>query len=259
MAADSQEMATTCDNNQIANGLDFILSHFSEQLFPRKISTFATENGQFKVDTREEALYFFERTPLDCKVCAFPYIKRWKGWGGKNRQKPDLLLIDKDLNNFKSRANLDNSLNNTLSRMKDKLGSNTYPSVLWTGHGYHIIQPLGAILLEEESEFDKFDNPSRGFLRFAEKYLSSDKADKCHNETMSFENCMLRIPSSLNAKSNQLVEVKIVQRWNGYRPSIKRILFPCYLHLQEMKTEKQEHKQSSSLAGVCKYWTARTK
>jgi hypothetical protein len=50
--------------DSIVKGLDFILSHFNEG-FPRKISTLATENGQFKVDTREEALYFFERTPLD--------------------------------------------------------------------------------------------------------------------------------------------------------------------------------------------------
>jgi hypothetical protein len=253
-------MTTTALENSISikAGLDFILSHFNEQQFPRKISTFATKNGQFKVNTREEALYSFERTPLDCKICAFPYVKRWKGWEGRNRQKPDLLLIDKDLNNFKSRANLDNSLNNTLSRMQDKLGINTKPSVTWTGHGYHIIQPLDAILLEEESEFNKFDNPSRGFLRFAEKYLSRDKADKCHYETISFENCMLRIPGSFNAKSNQLEEVEIIQRWNGYRPSIKRILFHCYLYLQELKTKKLEHKRSSSsAAGVCKYWTTR--
>jgi hypothetical protein len=242
----------------ITEGLDFILSHFNEG-FPRKISTLATENGQFKVDTREEALYFFERTPLDCKICAFPYIKRWKGWEGRNRQKPDLLLIDKDLNDFRSKAKLDESLNNTLSRMQDKLGSNTYPSVLWTGHGYHIIQPLDAILLEEESEFSKFYNPSVGFLRFAERYLSSDKADKCHNETMAFENCMLRIPGSFNAKS-ELEEVKIIQRWNGCRPSIKKILFPCYLHLQELKIKKLEHQDHKHYSGVCRYskWSRKT-
>jgi hypothetical protein len=97
--------------NPIIEGLDFILSHFNfNEEFPRKISTFVTKNGQFKVDTREEALYVFERTPLDCKINAFPYVKRrWKGWEGKNRQKPDLLLIDKDLSDFKSREKLDES------------------------------------------------------------------------------------------------------------------------------------------------------
>ena len=238
----------------IVDGLDFLVSHFNEG-FPRKISTKATKNVQIKVDNKEEALAWFRAADyLDCKMNAYPYVKRWKGWLGINRQVPDFLFVDLDLGVVKEIEALDKALHQTLKKINDKLGG--YPTVLWSGHGYHIYQPVGAFILEEESEFAKFDQPSRGFIRFAEKYLSDNKADYCHYSTMSFNNCMIRIPGSYNAKS-ELIEVKIIQKWDGKRPSIKPLLFNCYLYLQAVKIKKLQHKH---LPGeFCRYWKGRNK
>ena len=50
------------------------------------------------------------------------------------------------------------------------------------------------------SEFRNFKEPSKQFLRFAEYYLSNGKADSEHYHTVSFKNCLLRIPGSYNSK-----------------------------------------------------------
>ena len=192
---------------------------------------------------------------LDCRINAYPYVKRWKGWEGINRQVPNLLFIDCDQSRFRDKESLNKSLSKTLQNIKDKLGGN--PTVIWSGHGYHIIQPLDAILLEDESQFAKFDQPSRGLLQFGEYQLSDKKADFCHNSTMSLKNCMLRIPGSFNAKG-AFIEVKVIQRWNGYRPSIKPLLFDLYIHLQSEKLKRLQRKKQGyhyhPAGEFCKYW-----
>ena len=76
----------------------------------------------------------------------------------------------------------------------------TSATVIWSGHGYHIYLPVEAFLLEEESEFARFGYPSRKFIQFSEEFLSDNKAYPCHTEGLSFKNCMLRIPGSINSK-----------------------------------------------------------
>ena len=66
---------------------------------------------------------------------------------------------------------------------------------------YHIYLPVEAFLLEEESEFARFGYPSRKFIQFSEEFLSAKKADPCHTKGLSFKNCMLRIPGSINSKN----------------------------------------------------------
>jgi hypothetical protein len=237
-------------------GLDFILSHFIEQ-FPRRVSTKTSENRQVLVSNKEEALARFKAANyLDCRINAYPYVKRWKGWEGINRQVPDLLFIDKDLNDFRDREALDISLFGTLQTIKNRLGANAVPSVLWSGHGYHVIQPVNSILLEDQEIFRQFENPSSGLLRYAEKCLSNDNADECHYFTMSINNCMLRIPGSYNAKGS-LEEVKIIQRWNGYRPNTKPLMYDCFLYLQAVKINNLEHIHPPN--EFCKYWRMRAK
>jgi hypothetical protein len=85
-----------------------------------------------------------------------------------------------------------------------------------SGNGYHCYIPANSQgkILEQMSGFKKLvKEPSREFLRFAEWYLSNGKCDNEHNKTVSFNNCMLRIPGSFNSKNN--VQVKVVQKWNG--------------------------------------------
>jgi hypothetical protein len=49
------------------------------------------------------------------------------------------------------------ALNKALKRIKDILGG--YPTVLWTGNGYHIYQPLEGFVLEEVDIFAEFMAP----------------------------------------------------------------------------------------------------
>jgi hypothetical protein len=63
-------------------------------------------------------------------------------------------------------------------------------------------------------------------MQWAEQYLSNNKADLCHSKGVSFNNCMLRIPGSINSKVNR--KVAIVKIWNGIKPSIKPLLYDFY-------------------------------
>jgi hypothetical protein len=109
------------------------------------------------------------------------------------------------------------------------------PTVLWSGKGYHIYLPIAALILEDESLFEDIEvyDPSRKFLQWSEQHLSNNKADPCHSMGVSFNNCMLRVPGSMNSKVNK--QVTIVQSWNGIRPNIKLLLYDFYIHLVNMK------------------------
>ena len=97
------------------------------------------------------------------------------------------------------------------------------PTEILTGNGYHIYIPIESrYVLEERPEFNKYEEPSKQFLRFAEWYLSNGKADPNHYKNVSFGNCMLRIPGSHNSRcvqrNNGIVEpasqVRVIKYWN---------------------------------------------
>ena len=82
-------------------------------------------------------------------------------------------------------------------------------------------------------------------MQFEEQLLTDNKGDQNHWSTVSFRNCMLRIPGSLNSKRIQFndrgqtigdipseAEVRIMQRWDCNRPSIEHLLTRCYIWLQ---------------------------
>ena len=65
------------------------------------------------------------------------------------------------------------------------------PTVLETGGGYHIYQPVYCpTALENITEFNEFERPSEQFLRFAKDILSNNKADK--NNNPSFKSCLAK-------------------------------------------------------------------
>ena len=78
-------------------------------------------------------------------------------------------MVDLDRSNFKSERALSSALIATLKNIKEKLGVDS-PTVLWSGRGYHIIQPLDAngIILELIKQFENVQQPSLKFLRFTE-------------------------------------------------------------------------------------------
>jgi hypothetical protein len=114
-------------------------------------------------------------------------------------------------------------LHKTLNKINDTFHG--APTVLWTGNGYHVYQPVDGFMLEEIDRFDQFvdsnkkDLTSR-FMQFAEGYFTNNKGDPQHRP--STKSCLLRVPGTINSKCNQ--EVKSVQRWNGMRPAINYVL-----------------------------------
>jgi hypothetical protein len=227
-------------SQNFSEGLDFILSHFQEPVFPRTVSAMGTENKQVEVFDKESAISLFENSKfIDCRINGFPTYTQYKGI---NRQAPNFIFIDLDGSSFSSEKALKIVLNNTLKYMKDKLNG-AHPTVLWSGNGYHIYLPINSFVLEEIDIFNKFENPSNRFLKFAELYLSNGKADQSH--TPSFKSCMIRIPGSQNSKcivAGTNPEVEIIQRWDGCRPKISLLLgsFHAYLISQQIKEKERE-------------------
>src|SRR5215216_6492791 len=121
----------------IEYGLDFILSHFQKLIWPRTISTYATQGRQIEVFNKEKALARFKQANfLDCRISAYPLYTNYKGI---NRQAPNFIFIDLDRSTFKTERVHKFALNTTLNNIKEKLGGS--PTVLWSGNGYHIYQP----------------------------------------------------------------------------------------------------------------------
>jgi Primase X len=241
-------------NLLLEEGLDFILSHFEEPVWPRTISTKTTEGRQILVYNKEEALARFNQANfLDCRISAYPgYVE----FEGINRQPPNFIFIDLDRSGFKTERTHKLALSLTLKNIKEKLGGANNPTVLWSGNGYHIYQPVEALVLEQLEPLARFDQPSRSFMRFAERYLSNGKSDSAHNTTVSFKNCMLRIPGSHNSKcvernndngiaaDESTTEVKIMQRWDvHHRPKINLLLGSFYAYLVDQKFKEMKQQQ----------------
>ena len=156
----------------IESSVDFILSHFEEPIFPRKISTYKSQQNdlfQFLVGSKQGIINsFIDSSFVDCQINAYPYLTEYKDIP---RYKPEFLFIDIDRNNpvFKTDRDFESALSRTLKNIKDKL--NGEPTVLTTGGGVHIYQPVYIkTALENITEFKGFDKPSEQFLRFAKDY-----------------------------------------------------------------------------------------
>jgi hypothetical protein len=145
-------------------------------------------------------------------------------------------MIDIDLKDFASNDKLDRALNRILKKIESKMHG--HPTVLWTGKGYHIYQPVSGFILEETDIFAKFIDPTgkdltTKFMQFAEDFLTNKKGDRQHRP--SINSCLVRIPGTINSKCGQ--PVKVVQRWDGQRPAINYLLrdFRRWLIDEQMK------------------------
>ena len=246
-------------DNEIEKEFGLILPHFQYLIFPRRVVASELIDGKkyhhFKiVNSKEEALAHFKRyNYVDCRINAFPYLKKGVLW------EPELLFIDLDLADFKSKPNpkksLDLALSKTIKNIKSKLlEDNVNQTIIWSGNGLHIIQPISCPILEGIPEFKKYKSIvpllSQEFLRFAKDFLSNGKADK--NNYPSFDSCYLRIPNSINSKclldrekrlSGSGSKVKIIQRWNGVRAHISREFIEDFRTYLEQKIVDQELQQ----------------
>jgi len=84
----------------VRKGLDYILSHFEHQtqIWPRTVSTKATEGRQTIAYSNEEALTRFKLANfMDCRISAYPY---WRSSitsnfiGIRNAIAPNFIMID---------------------------------------------------------------------------------------------------------------------------------------------------------------------
>jgi hypothetical protein len=225
----------------IQEGLDFILSHFCEPIFPRTISTAGTYGAQVLAFNKEEVIQkFLAASMLDCRINAYPAHTEYKGI---NRQAPNFIFIDLDRSSFIIEKSHILALDKTLENIR-RLGPQ--PTVLWSGNGYHVYLPINAFVLEQEEVFAKYEQPSKKFLRFAARYLSNHKSDS--NNNPSLKSCMIRIPGTHNAKRIPNSDVKVIQVWNGYRLPINYLLrdFRRYLIDQRMGEVKAQHKRQQN-------------
>jgi Primase X len=235
----------------IEEGVGFILSQFEEPIWPRTVSSCSIQGRQILVYNKAEAIEKFKQANLlDCRINAYP---AYTVFGGINRQAPNFIFIDMDLSRFNSMDALDRALRSVLKNIKQKF-RDAWPTVIWSGNGYHIYLPIQAFILESESVFAEFEQPSKKFLRFSEKMLTNNKADPCHSSNLSFKNCMLRVPGSHNSECvkrnnnslGSMTEVKIMQKWDGKRPAINWLLrdFRRYLIQEKIEHNVAERKRA---------------
>jgi hypothetical protein len=212
------------------------------------ISTKSTGNAQVEVSSKQEALTRFELAGwLDCRISAYPpnatvnpsALERFQGLVHITPRNL-VVIIDLDLLTFKSERALQLGLTRTLQNIERILG--VRPTVIFSGNGYHIYLVLDCqVNLENVKQLIdlKVDQPSLKFLRFTESFLSYDKSDHMHNNTVSYNNSMLRVPGSVNSKNG--CEVRLVQEWDRRRSAVNYLLtdfmgFVVNEKMQKLKT-----------------------
>ena len=236
---------TPSDSVQCKRGVDYILTHLEEPLFPRDIMT-KKLGHKIEVFDKESMLWHFEESnSQDCRISAYPRLTQYKGI---NLVAPSFIMIDLDLENFDSTKNLDGALKAALKRIYRIF--KVIPTGLWTGNGYHIYLPIKAFILEEEEVFAKFQNigsnePSLStkFMRFAETYFTNNKHDPRH--WPSVNSCLLRVPGTYNSKNGQ--QVRVVQRWDENKPPIQYLLRDFRRHLIQKQLDEINHHKIRSL------------
>src|SRR5919199_5469410 len=117
------------DHRNLQDAIDFILDHFQEPLFPRKIMT-KKLGYQVEVFNKEEALeYFKDSNYEDCRINAYSSFTEYHGI---NRTPISFLMVDLDSKDFSDQGNsnekgksvLDRALNNTLRNIRESTRGN---------------------------------------------------------------------------------------------------------------------------------------
>jgi hypothetical protein len=207
--------------------IQFILNHFegAGHIFPRTISTATTCNKQVLVTDIDQIYAKFKAADFkDCRINAYPDFTNFHGI---NMQYPAFVMCDLDLSKFKTEKLLLRTLRATVKNIVMDLGENAKPTVLSTGNGYHVYQPIKLPVLERESLFETFITPSTQFIRYAAKKWTKGKNDPANHPSVN--SCMVRVPNSINSKNGKTVQV--VQWWNGTRPAANGMLFWFHIHL----------------------------
>ena len=133
------------DHRKVQDGLDFIINHLQEPLFPRKIMT-KQLGYRVEIFNKQEALEHFKNSNYeDCRINAYTSYTEYHGI---NRTPVSFLMVDLDSKDFadetkRGKSVLERALNNTLQKITESIEGK--PTVLWTDNGYHIYQPVSRI------------------------------------------------------------------------------------------------------------------
>jgi hypothetical protein len=240
-----------------------MLSHFEGQheLFPRTILTGKNRSWEIisyesdEQKSKDRIYESFRRSGFtDCRINAFPHITHHTiDFDVKNKTAPTFIMIDLDSKDFENGQRLVFQKNKIIKKLSNVFNKKTFPTVLQTGNGYHIYQPIQPVddkPFERFLEFYNFISYLDGkdltteFMRFAEKYISQGKADHAH--TPSIKNCMVRVPGTFNSKNGK--QVTIEQRWDGVRPPVQYLTreFQAYLVQKRINKIKEQKKLSKS-------------
>jgi hypothetical protein len=275
------------------NDIEFILSHFDGDIFPRKMMT-ASSNGQFSVYSEEEIWKRCKQSDfIDCRINAYHEFSCRKE-PEMAFYPPNFIFIDLDLANFNKyiepRKMLDKALQNSLNKISlafhkepslrsqhtlwspesqtTEIIKEIKPTVLWSGNGYHIYLPIDAAVLDSFEPFSKDKFPylfsysigkycsytvSEVFLTFVKEYFTNGKADVQHRP--KYKTCLIRIPNTINSKclakglGIEESKVKVIQRWNGYRPPIQLLTkdFRRWLVQEEINQRRLKNKIKNNI------------
>jgi hypothetical protein len=219
----------------IKKNLKFILSHFNgqEYKFPRAIMTLKTKSQIYTNNEEETFQHFLEADFTDCRINGYPFFD------DVNILSPSFIFINLDLSLCNickyPKRKLDYILKQTLNKIEKEIKG--IPTVLWTGEGYHIYQPIivnnpkyrerpPLEFVTQSNEFLPYvnNNLTNEFMRFAVKYFTANLKNLKHNP--SIKSCFIMIPETINSKYNFIVE--IIQKWDGREANANTII-SCFL------------------------------
>ena len=203
--------------------------------------------GQVHTNNEEEILkLFLESDFKDCRINGYPFYEE-----NANRLYPSFIFIDLDLSlcsvcKYPERK-LDYILKQTLNKIEKEI--NGVPTVLWTGGGYHIYQPITTNNpndkewterrpLDHITTFNEFlpyvnNDLTTEFMRFAAKYFTNNQKDPKHNP--STKSCLIRVPETINSKYNFKVEIR--QKWDGKEANANIIALYFQDNMMQIRSE----------------------
>jgi hypothetical protein len=212
-------------NQDVADGLDFILSMLPNKDFPRNILV-GSYHRPFEVWDKDDILYRFKAMSYeDCFLNAYPnyaYLIEKGSLPSTFRPPPNHLMVDIDMKDFVSEQEFQQAIDNVKANIRKYITGVTgeNPPIIDSGNGFHIHVPMPGITksFEERPEFARFTNriattattvvtsttikPSEldvKFLRYLENKLTGGRSDRHHNPSINSH--MFRIPGTLNTKA----------------------------------------------------------
>ena len=209
--------------------------------------------GRIYSNNEEEIFHhFLESDFIGCKINGYPFFEKEDD---VNKLSPSFLFIDLDLSLCNvckyPKRKLDYILKQTLIKIEKEIHGN--PTVLWTGHGYHIYLP---IMFSSSKDNEKYplwfvylfkeftpyidSDLTTEFMRFAAKYFTNNHQQKgpIQSNNYSVTSCFITVPETTSTKDN--FKVKIIQKWDGKVTSVNSIA-PYFL--DDLIQKRSEHKE----------------